>query len=70
MLRSSDATLPPIWGDYTRVLNINMELPLDPHDCPGTPEYNELFEERARRAYLLREAMMEDQEVFRHHSRR
>ena len=57
-------------GDYTRVLNINMELPLDPHDCPGTPEYNELFEERARRAYLLQEAMIEDQEVFRHHSRR
>ncbi len=46
------------------------ELPLDPHDCPGTPEFNELFEERARRAYLLQEAMMEDQEVFRHHSRR
>ena len=57
-------------GDYTRVLNITMELPLDPHDCPGTPEYNELFEERARRAYLLQEAMIEDQEVFRHHSRR
>ena len=47
-----------------------MELPLDPHDCVGTPEYNELLEERTRRAYLLQEAMMEDEEVFRHHARR
>ena len=39
-----------------------MDLPLDPHDYPGTPEYEELHEERARRAYLLREAMMEDAE--------
>ena len=38
------------------------DLPLDPHDCPGTPEYNELFDERARRAYVLREAMMEEDE--------
>ena len=37
-------------------------LPLDPHDCPWTSEYQELHEERARRAYLLREAMMEDDE--------
>jgi hypothetical protein len=52
-------------------LNFDMtELPLDPHDCPGTPEFNELLEERAHRAYLLREAMMEDEECFRHHSRR
>jgi hypothetical protein len=46
------------------------ELPLDPHDCPGTPEFNELLEERAHRAYLLRESMMEDEECFRHHARR
>jgi hypothetical protein len=46
------------------------ELPLDPHDMVGTPEFNELLEERARRAYLLHEAMIEDQEVFRHHARR
>ena len=38
------------------------DLPLDPHDMPGTPEYNELFDERARRAYVLREAMMEEDE--------
>jgi hypothetical protein len=44
-------------------MNTSMtELPLDPHDCPGTPEYKELFDERARRAYILREAMMEDDE--------
>ena len=33
------------------------DLPLDPHDYPGTPEYNELLEERTRRAYLLQQAM-------------
>ena len=49
---------------------ITMELPLDPHDCVGTPEYNELLEERMHRAYLLQEAMMEDDECFRHHARR
>ena len=38
------------------------DLPLDPHDCPWTSEYQELHEERARRAYILREAMMEDDE--------
>ena len=37
--------------------NIGMtELPLDPHD------YQELSEERARRAYIIREAMMESDE--------
>ncbi len=46
------------------------DLPLDPHDYPGTPEYNELLEERTRRAYLLQQAMMEDEECFRHHSHR
>ena len=39
-----------------------MSLPLDPHDCPGTPEYQALEEERARRAYNLREAMIEHDE--------
>ena len=39
-----------------------MSLPLDPHDCPGTPEYEELHEERARRAYYLRLAAMEEQQ--------
>lgn len=38
------------------------ELPLDPHDSPGTLEYQELSEERARRAYIIREAMMESDE--------
>ena len=37
-------------------------LPIDPHDYPGTPEYEELHEERARRAYALREAMIEHDE--------
>ena len=37
-----------------------MSLPLDPHDCPGTPEYEELHEERARRAYQARLAIMEE----------
>ena len=46
------------------------DLPLDPHDCPGTPDYNELLEERTHRAYLLQQAMMEDEECFRHHARR
>ena len=41
---------------------MQMSLPLDPHDCPGTPEYRELEEERARRAYALREAMIEHDE--------
>ena len=36
-------------------------LPLDPYDCPGTPEYEELHEERAHRAYVLRLAAMEEQ---------
>ena len=49
---------------------ITMELPLDPHDCPGTPEYNELLEERMHRAYLLQQAQMEDEECFRHPARR
>jgi len=47
-----------------------MAMPLDPHDCLGTPEYEEVREERARIAYLIREAMMEEEEVFRHHSAR
>ena len=43
--------------------NIGMtELPLDPHDFPGFLEYQELSEERARRAYIIREAMMESDE--------
>ena len=39
-----------------------MSLSIDPADYPGTTEYRELEEERARRAYLLREAMMEHDE--------
>ena len=37
-----------------------MSLPLDPAGWPGTPEYQELEEERARRAYHLRLAAMEE----------
>lgn len=39
-----------------------MSLPIDPHDCPGTPEYEQLHEERAHRAYLLRLAALEEQQ--------
>ena len=39
-----------------------MDLPLDPVQFPWTNEYQDYWEERARRAYLLREAMMEDEE--------
>ena len=39
-----------------------MSLPLDPHDGPGTPEYQELQEERARRAYYQQLAAMEELE--------
>ena len=38
-----------------------MSLPIDPHDCPGTPEYEELLEERAHRAYVLALAAMEEE---------
>ena len=37
-----------------------MALPLDPAECPWTPEGQELEEERARRAYLQQLAMMEE----------
>ena len=39
-----------------------MSLPLDPHDFPGTPEYEEVLEERAHRAHILAEAAMEELE--------
>ena len=39
-----------------------MELPLDPHDAPGTPEYRELADERARRSYYQQLAAMEEWE--------
>ena len=39
-----------------------MSLPLDPHDCPGTPEYEEVQEERARRAYYREQAAIEELE--------
>lgn len=41
------------------------ELPLDPHDMPGTPEYQSLVEERAKRAYYAQlAAMEEDMEIY------
>ena len=39
-----------------------MSLPLDPEQCPWTPEGQAFEEERARRAYLLRLAAMEEQQ--------
>ena len=41
-------------------LRFDMSLPMEPADCPWTPEGQELEEERARRAYLHRLAMMEE----------
>ena len=41
-------------------LRSDMSLPMDPADCSWTPEGKELEEERARRAYLQRLAMMEE----------
>ena len=38
------------------------DLPIDPHDWPGTPEYQQLQEERAQRAYFLQLAAMEEQQ--------
>ena len=37
-----------------------MSLPLDPGDCPWTPEGQAYEEERARRAYQARLAAMEE----------
>ena len=39
-----------------------MSLPLDPAECPWTPEGQAFDEERAHRAYLLRLAAMEEQQ--------
>ncbi len=39
-----------------------MSLPIDPADCPWTPEGQAYAEEQARRAYLLRLAAMEEQQ--------
>ena len=57
-------TFAPYTGAFVLyVLRHNlMSLPLDPHDCPGTPEYQELAEERARRAYYRQLAALEEYE--------
>ena len=39
-----------------------MFLPIDPDECPWTPEGIEYQEEMARRAYLLQLAAMEEQQ--------
>ena len=39
-----------------------MSLPLDPAECPWTPEGQAYEEEQVRRAYLLRLAAMEEQQ--------
>ena len=36
------------------------DLPIDPHNFPGTPEYQELQEERAQRAYYAQLSAMEE----------
>ena len=43
-------------------IDIPMSLPLDPEQCPWTPEGQAYEEERAHRAYLLRLAAMEEQQ--------
>lgn len=35
---------------------------MDPHDCVGTPEHNEVAEEQARRAYYRQLAALEEWE--------
>ena len=37
-----------------------MDLPIDPAEWAGTPEHQEIQEELAHRAYLLRLASMEE----------
>jgi hypothetical protein len=37
-----------------------MSLPIDPDQCPWTPEGQAYQEEQARRAYLVRLAAMEE----------
>ena len=39
-----------------------MSLPIDPEQVPWTPEGQEYYEERARRAYQARLAAMEEME--------
>lgn len=39
-----------------------MSLPIDPEQVPWTPEGQAYYEERARRAYQLRLAAMEEQQ--------
>ena len=42
-----------------------MSLPIDPADCPWTPEGQAYAEEQARRAYQARLAAMEElQEIY------
>lgn len=36
------------------------DLPIDPHNWPGTPEYQSLVEERAKRAYYAQLSAMEE----------
>ena len=42
-----------------------MSLPMDPHECPWTPEGQAYEEEQARRAHQARLAAMEEmQEIY------
>ena len=56
-------TLRPI-GRFFHLCSIDtpMSLPLDPEECPWTPEGQAYEEERAHRAYLARLAAMEEQQ--------
>ena len=37
-----------------------MDLPLDPADCVGTPEYEEIFQEHTDRRRMLLDMIEED----------
>ena len=40
--------------------DLPFDLPVDPHNWPGTPEYQQLQEERAQRAYYAQLSAMEE----------
>ena len=52
--------LPGAFFSFVLYISV-MDLPIDPVDFPGTPEYQEALEERQQRAYYLRLAALEEQ---------
>ena len=39
-----------------------MNLPMDPDECPGTPEYEEIFQEHTDRRRMLLDMIEEDRQ--------